>query len=119
MGQSKPIALVVENDVTEREFASILLEECDMHGHPMRKRRSSRLRAGGVRGDAVLLFTDMSLPGLLTGADLAHIVRDRYPDTRVVVVSADEFPPPLPEGTTFMPKPWIPLEFCGCASRAP
>ena len=38
MGQSKPIALVVENDVTEREFASILLEECAHAGHPMRKR---------------------------------------------------------------------------------
>jgi hypothetical protein len=31
------------------------------------------------------------------------------------VVSADEFPPPLPEGTTFMPKPWVPLELLRAA----
>jgi hypothetical protein len=90
MGQSRPIALVVENDATERELASVLLEECDMEVIPCAS-------------------------AVLTGADLAHIIRDRYPHAILVVVSADEFPPPLPEGTTFMPKPWIPLELLRAA----
>ena len=57
----------------------------------------------------------MALPGVLTGADLAHIVREKYPEALVVVVSADQFPPPLPDGATFMSKPWVPLELLRAA----
>jgi CheY-like chemotaxis protein len=115
MSQSKPIALVVENDVTEREFASTLLEECDMEVIPCASAEAAASVLEACGETPCFLFTDVSLPGVLTGADLAHIVRDRYPDTMVVVVSADEFPPPLPEGTTFMPKPWVPLELLRAA----
>ena len=116
MGQSKPIALVVEDDRTEREFACILLEECDMEVIPCASAEAAALVLEACGEAPCFLFTDTSLPGVLTGADLAHIVRDRYPHARLVVVSADRFPPSLPEGTTFMPKPWIPLDLLRAAS---
>jgi CheY-like chemotaxis protein len=116
MGRSKPIALVVEDDMTEREFASILLEECDMEVIPCASAEAAASVLEACGKAPCFLFTDVTLPGVLTGADLAHIVRDRYPDTRVVVVSADRFPPPLPEGATFMPKPWVPLDLLRVAS---
>ena len=115
MGQSKPIALVVEDDVTEREFAATLLEECEMDVIPCASAEAAASVLEACGEAPCLLFTDVSLPGVLTGADLAHLVRDRYPDTRVVVVSADQFPPPLPEGATFMPKPWVPLDLLRAA----
>ena len=115
MGQTRPIALVVENDATERELASVLLEECDMEVIPCASAEAAASVLEACGETPCFLFTDLSLPGVLTGADLAHIVRDRYPHAILVVVSADEFPPPLPEGTTFMPKPWIPLELLRAA----
>jgi CheY-like chemotaxis protein len=115
MGRPKPIALVVEDDATEREFASILLEECDMEVIPCASAEAAASVLEACDEIPCFLFTAVSLPGVLTGADLAHIVRDRYPGTRVVVVSADRFPPPLPEGTTFMAKPWVPLELLRAA----
>lgn len=115
MGQSRPIALVVEDNAAERELASILLEECEMEVIPC----ASAEAAASVleeRGQTpCLLFTDVALPGVLTGADLAHIVREKYPKALVVVVSADQFPPPLPDGATFMSKPWVPLELLRAA----
>lgn len=110
MGQSKPIALIVDDNETQREFAAALLEECDMEVIPC---ASAEAAASALEERAVvprLLFTDVTLPGVLTGADLAHLVHDRYPDTKVVVTSSDPFPPPLPDGARFLPKPWAPLD---------
>src|SRR5262245_41693363 len=118
MGQSKPIALVVENDASERELASVLLEECDMEVIPCASAEAAASALEACGKAPRFLFTAVSLPGALTGAELAHIVHDRYPDTMVVVVSADQFPPPLPEGTTFMSKPWMPLELLRAACAA-
>ena len=115
MGQTKSIALVVEDNITEQELASVLLEECDMEVIPCTSAEAAAAVLEACGETPCFLFTDMSLPGVLTGADLAHIVRDRYPHMTVVVVSADQFPPPLPEGTTFMSKPWTPLELLRAA----
>lgn len=116
MGQSTRIALVVEDDVTEREFASILLEECDMRVIPCSSAEAAASVLETCTEAPCFLFADVALPGVLTGADLAHMVHEKYPQTRVVVVSAEQFPPPLPDGVTFLPKPWAPLELLRAAS---
>src|SRR5215218_4668731 len=102
MPQSKPIALVVEDDVTEREFASVFLEECDMDVIGCASAEAATSVLETCDEAPCFLFIDVALPGVLTGADLAHIVHDRYPAVRIVVVSEEQFPPPLPEGATFM-----------------
>ena len=116
MRQSKPLALVVDDDVSERELASVLLEECDMEVIPCASAEAAASVLEECGEIPCFVFTDVSLPGVLSGADLAHIVHDRFPDARVVVVSAEQFPPPLPDGATFMPKPWVPLELLRVAS---
>jgi two-component system cell cycle response regulator CpdR len=110
MGQSKPIALVVEDDETQREFAATLLEECDMEVIPCASAEAAASVLEAHVAIPCFLFTDVALPGVLTGADLAHLVRDRFPHARLVVTSNDQFPPPLPDGAKFLPKPWAPLD---------
>ena len=110
MGQSRPIALVVEDNELEREFAATLLEECDMEVIACASAEAAASVIENRREPPCFLFTDVMLPGALTGADLAHLIHDRYPETRVVVTAGDEFPPPLPDGARFLPKPWVPLD---------
>lgn len=110
MGQSKPIALVVEQDDTQREFAATLLEECDMEVIPCASAEAAASVLETRSEMPRFLFTETLLPGVLTGADLAHLVHAKYPDTRLVVTSHDQFPPVLPDGARFLPKPWTPLD---------
>jgi DNA-binding response OmpR family regulator len=55
-----------------------------------------------------LLFTDIQLPGKLTGVDLAHAVADRFPEAGIIVASgrltADDIE--LPPGAEFFTKPY-------------
>jgi CheY-like chemotaxis protein len=110
MGQSRPIALVVEDDEAQREFAATLLEECDMEVIPCASADAAASVLESRAETPHFLFTDDILPGVLTGADLAHLVHHKYPDARLVVTSNDQFPPPLPDGAKFLPKPWTPLD---------
>ena len=110
MGRSRPIALVVEEDESQREFAATLLEECDMEVIPCTSAEAAASMLETRAETPRFLLTDVVLPGVLTGADLAHLVHVKYPDTKVVVTSGEQFPPPLPDGATFLPKPWAPLD---------
>ena len=110
MGQARPLALVVEDDPLQRELASVVFEECEMDVVPCESAEAATAVLEALERQPLMLFADVSLPGVLTGADLAFLVHDRFPDARVIVTSGDEFPPPLPHGARFMPKPWVPLE---------
>jgi CheY-like chemotaxis protein len=110
MGQSKPLALVVENDEFQRELASVVLEECEIDVICCDTAEAATLILEIIKRQPAMLFADAQLPGVLTGADLAHIVRAKFPDVRLLVTSGDDRPPPLPHGTRFMPKPWAPLD---------
>ncbi|MDQ8729411.1 response regulator [Bradyrhizobium sp. LHD-71] len=105
-----PIALVVEEDEGQRDFAAMLLEECEMEVIPCTSAEAAASVLEARDQPPTFIFTDAVLPGVLTGADLAHLVHVRYPDAKVVVTSGDQFPPSLPDGATFLPKPWTPLD---------
>jgi CheY-like chemotaxis protein len=102
--------LVVEDDPLERELASVVLEECEMDVVPCESAEAATAVIEALERRPLMLFADVRLPGVLTGADLAFLVRDKFPEARVIVTSGDDFPPPLPDGARFMPKPWVPLE---------
>jgi two-component system, response regulator PdtaR len=59
------------------------------------------------RDDIHVVFTDIRMPGDMDGLALAHMVRDRWPPTIIVICSGNEPPAKeeLPSGVTFMPKP--------------
>src|SRR5277367_6791484 len=39
------------------------------------------------RSDIALLFTDIQMPGSMDGLQLAHIVRERWPPIKIILVS--------------------------------
>ena len=59
------------------------------------------------RSDIQVVFTDIRMPGVMDGLALAHMVRDRWPPTVIVICSGNEPPAEeeLPIRVTFMPKP--------------
>ena len=57
--------------------------------------------------DIAVLVTDVDMPGSMDGAQLAHVVRQRWPNIRIIAVSGkvgiDR--DALPEGARFLSKP--------------
>ena len=121
MGQAnpfKPIALVVEDDELQRELVAMLLEECDM-GVIQCESAEAALRVLEKMGGCLsMMFTDVNLAGIIDGVDLAHFARQRFPDLHVIVTSGTAQTKSLPEGTTFMAKPWRTLDVLRVAERA-
>ena len=54
------------------------------------------------------VFTDIEMPGTMNGIQLAHLIRERWPPTILIVGSGIALPTPdaLPSQTTFFPKPY-------------
>jgi CheY-like chemotaxis protein len=121
MGQAspfKPIALVVEDDVVQRELLVVLLEECEMRVIECESAEGA-LRVLAKMGDCVtMIFTDVELPGRIDGVELAHFTTQCYPDVHLIVTSGIALTKRLPEGATFMPKPWLPLDVLREAHRS-
>jgi len=121
MGQAspfKPIALVVEDDVWQRELVALLLEESDM-GVIQCESAEAALRVLEKMGSCMsMMFTDVNLAGRIDGIELAHFTHDRYPKIHVIVTSGLALTRGLPEGATFMPKPWVALDVLREAERS-
>jgi len=102
----KPLLLVVEDELLVRMDLVDLAEEAGF----------TTLEAGSAaeamdilehRNDIQVLFTDIRMPGEMDGLALAHTVRERWPQTTIVICSGNEPPAAdeLPANVTFMPKP--------------
>jgi CheY-like chemotaxis protein len=66
--------------------------------------------------DIRAVFTDVEMPGTMDGIALAHVIRDRWPPTILIVSSAsyDHSNKPFPSNASFLQKPYGPgilLEF--------
>lgn len=68
-------------------------------------REAIRLLASGAYD---VVISDVSMPGGISGVDLAELVGERYPQTRVILVSghAQTQLPAIPAATRFLPKPY-------------
>lgn len=68
-------------------------------------REAVRLLAGGAYD---VVISDVSMPGEISGVDLAELVVERYPRTQMILVSghARAQLPPFPVATRFLPKPY-------------
>jgi two-component system, cell cycle response regulator CpdR len=113
MGQAKPfkpIALVVEDDVSERELVVVLLEESEMEVIQCQSAEAALWMLEWMDGRVSMIFTDVSLAGKIDGVELAHFATQSYPNIHVIVTSGLGVPKSLPEGALFMPKPWLPLD---------
>jgi CheY-like chemotaxis protein len=57
-----------------------------------------------------LLFTDIHMPGQMSGLELAHYVRRNWPHVALLIASGQDKPVPaaLPDGSIFLTKPYNP-----------
>jgi two-component system cell cycle response regulator CpdR len=106
----KPIALVVEGDVSERELVVVLLEESEMEVIQCQSAEGALCVLEKMGGRVSMIFTDVSLAGKIDGVELAHFATQSHPNIHVIVTSGLGVPKSLPEGALFMPKPWLPLD---------
>jgi DNA-binding NtrC family response regulator len=113
----KPIALVVEDDALQREMVAMLLEESEIGVIQCESGEAALRVLEKMGGCFAIMFTDVNLAGKIDGVELAHFVRQRFPDMRVIVTSGANAGKNLPEGATFMPKPWLALDVLREAER--
>ena len=121
MGQAsplKPIALVVEDDVLQRELLRILLEESKMEVIMCESAEGALYELAKMGGRVSMMFTDVNLAGKIDGIELAHFAAQCYPRIHVIVTSGNALTKTLPDGVTFIPKPWLPLDVLREAERS-
>ncbi|WP_439359923.1 response regulator [Bradyrhizobium sp. DASA03007] len=113
MGQAQPFratALIVEDDVMQREMLSLLLEESGYQVIQCESAEDAERVLDKDAGALCLLLTDVQLAGSMSGVELAHVAKERNPKLDVVVTSGRPLKQPLPAGAKFWAKPWAPLD---------
>ena len=113
MGQARPYratALIVEDDPSQREMISLLLEESDYEVIQCESAEAAELVLAKNGGALSLLITDVNLAGAMNGVELAFIAKHDHPNLDVVVTSGRPLPSSLPDGAKFWSKPWAPLD---------
>ena len=107
MTDRKPAVLVVEDEplilmTTIDAFEEAGFEAIDALDGEQALRRLDE------RPDICALFTDVNMPGLYDGVQLARIAHERHPNMKVVVTSGKMIVSndALPEGGIFLPKPY-------------
>src|SRR5580692_11498477 len=101
------LVVVVDDDVFERMGASGMFLDA---GYRVLEAGDAdeALRIFETNADISVLFTDVSMPGSMSGSDLAHHVAERWPGVGIIITSGRPRPEPLPLGTQFHAKPYQP-----------
>jgi DNA-binding response OmpR family regulator len=104
----KPMIVLVEDEPSEREPIARHLQE---HGFSVEVVDDSdaALALLKKRSDIRGLVTDAHVPGKIDGFELAALVRERWPELAVVMMSghSDESSGPIPDGGDFVSKPYL------------
>lgn len=119
--QSEPhVALIVEDDPDVRDLAATLLEETELDVVEVESADAAVAYLQERGGEVAMLFADVCLPGDMDGVQLAKAACTRWPTMRIVLTSGDPgtVSGGLPDGVTFMPKPWRGLDVLVEAERA-
>ena len=106
---------MVDDDVLERMGASFMFTDAGYQvleaGSADAALRFSRQTRNG------LLFTDVSMPGTINGADLARQVAERWPRVGIIMTSGRPFPDDFPGGCAFIPSRIIPSTCSGTQGK--
>jgi DNA-binding NtrC family response regulator len=93
----------------EEELRGLIGDSLVEEGHEVavaaEGREAIRLLASGAYD---VVISDVSMPGEISGVDLAELIEQRYPQTRIVLVSghAQAQLPQIPAAARFLPKPY-------------
>ena len=115
------IALIVENDMELRALAVALLEETDLRVVEASSAEEALQYLRYNAGSVAFLFSDVKLPCVLDGIDLARTVRLKWPWIRTVLTSDVPLEKDLDKvlrQVRFMAKPWRALEVLMEAEKA-
>ena len=118
MGQTNPVALVVEDDFFQRLALVMLLEQSEMDVIECDSAEAALRELEKTHGRVSMLLTDVNLAGKIDGVELAHFAHDCYPKMHVVVTSGSPPTKSLPEGAMFMSKPLLALDVIREAERS-
>jgi CheY-like chemotaxis protein len=101
------LIVVVDDDVFERLGASGMFVDA---GYRVLEAGDAdeALRFFETNADIRLLFTDVSMPGSMSGSDLAHRVAERWPGVGIIMTSGRPRPHLLPLSMLFHDKPYEP-----------
>jgi CheY-like chemotaxis protein len=104
---SNALILVAEDDVFERMGASSMFLDA---GYRVLEAENAdeALRFFETNTNIRLLFTDVSMPGSMSGSDLAHHVAERWPRVGIIMASGRPRPHKLPLSMLFHDKPYEP-----------
>jgi CheY-like chemotaxis protein len=109
MSHSLPhtLVLIVDDDVFERMGASYMFSDA---GYQVLEAADAdeAMRFFEANPDIRVLFTDVSMPGSMSGADLARCVADRWPGVAIIMTSGRPRPDNLPLSIQFHGKPYEP-----------
>jgi CheY-like chemotaxis protein len=115
------VALIVEDDIELRGLAAALLEETDLHVVEASSGEEALHYLHHHAGEVAFLFSDIRLPCLMSGVDLARVVRLKWPWIRTVLTSGTPLENDLDKAlrdVRFMLKPWRALEVLMEAEKA-
>jgi CheY-like chemotaxis protein len=107
LSPKQSLIMVVDDDVFERMGAS------DMFSHAgydvLEAGSAEEALRGFEENEAIeLLFSDVSMPGLMSGSDLARAVAQRWPRVGIIMTSGRPRPEALSADIHFHAKPYVP-----------
>ena len=108
MASEKKTVIIAEDEVLTRMLADEVLSEAGYVVIQAEDADHALKILQSYRRLVHLLFTDIHMPGSITGLELAHVVRSHWPKVALVVTSGAHMPQPheLPAGGIFVAKPY-------------
>jgi CheY-like chemotaxis protein len=106
MVPSKRVVLAVEDMLLVRMFISDVLTD---EGFRVLEAGTAAeaLTILQARPDVMAIVTDVEMPGGMNGYELAHVVKDQWPNIQIIISSGRAWPNAgdMPAGSIFLPKP--------------
>lgn len=101
------VVLIVEDHLLVQITATAQIEDAGM-ATLVANDADEALQILATRNDVRTVFTDIDMPGTMDGLGLAMVVRERWPDIRVVVTSGGKprAVDRLPDDVAFFQKPY-------------
>jgi DNA-binding NtrC family response regulator len=109
---SERLVVIVEDEPLVRMYAEVLVEELGLPSASFETADAAYRFLDHDSDHVRVVFTDVSLPGTMSGLQLAGQIYERWPWMHTIIVSGNAQPPGdhIPPNARFMPKPWRALD---------